>query len=299
MNSCVPYRNIKYNIYIMFKCDACEREYTSTGNLNKHLKQNNLCFEWLKQNINETDRYKIIQNDYNITNKIEGFREGEFKCNQCQKCFSTQSNLNKHMIRSVICKKWNDLNINKQTSNNLNNINAENSYIYENNYSSFKPPTDNLIHVIWNIFLCDKYQDINKELIENNKIGYIISILPTKEDYKEYIEPELVKHSTIEYFDNHEETIDAKLLQIYQEQCDQIEIVRKEEYRNIIIFCNNGFQRSIPFICYYLLKYHPNEYSSLVTVLNLVLSKVQNTSTPAYIEEYTQLLSKLCNIFNK
>ena len=84
---------------------------------------------------------------------------------------------------------------------------------------------------------------------------------------RSYFNTELVNHYTIEYHDVHTDNISNEMIKIYEEQCDIIEHVRKQVYRNIIIFCNNGYQRSIPFICYYLLKYHPDELTSLINFL--------------------------------
>ena len=275
---------------------------------------------------------KLIQNN---NDTIAHFNKGKFECISCSKKFSTQSNLNRHKRISIICDKWeahlpkkaSKLSTQKDTYN-INNFSETQSiddYYKKNeecsvllntiNYTIHEPSKDNLIHVIWNLFLCDKYQKIDQELIDRNGIGYIITILPYESDYITYIPDKLttsnpklsweekdntdntLPHYTIEYLDTHDDTIDTKLLTIYQDQSNRIEEVRKQKNRNIIILCNNGYQRSIPFICYYLLKYHPDEYSSLINVLQLVLGKVQGKPEPEYMDEYLKLLPKLCELF--
>jgi hypothetical protein len=276
---------------------------------------------------------ELIQNNYDNNTSLH-FNNGKFECISCSKKFTTQSNLNRHKRISIICEKWaahlpkKSEEISSQKDpyniNNLSETKSIDDYYKPNEknevllntikYTINEPSKDNLIHVIWNLFLCDKYQKIDQELIDRNGIGYIITILPYESDYLTYIPDKLttgnpklswedkdtdnsLPHHTIEYLDTHEDTIDKKLLTIYQDQSKRIEEVRKQKNRNIIIFCNNGYQRSVPFICYYLLKYHPEEYSSLINVLQLVLGKVQDKPEPEYMDEYLKLLPKLCELF--
>ena len=276
---------------------------------------------------------ELIQNNYDNNTSLH-FNNGKFECISCSKKFTTQSNLNRHKRISIICEKWaahlpkKSEEISSQKDpyniNNLSETKSIDDYYKPNEknevllntikYTINEPSKDNLIHVIWNLFLCDKYQKIDQELIDRNGIGYIITILPYESDYLTYIPDKLttdnpklswedkdtdnsLPHYTIEYLDTHEDTIDQKLLTIYQDQSNKIEEVRKQKNRNIIIFCNNGYQRSVPFICYYLLKYHPEEYSSLINVLQLVLGKVQDKPEPEYMDEYLKLLPKLCELF--
>lgn len=367
-------------------CDACGRSYSNIGNLNKHLKSNTVCRNWIErinskpeththesynamcQNSNINHNLNLIQNKYttddclqdtqpkqynflqNTCQKVSllNFQGTNNKCHSCGKSFSNQSNLNKHIRSSVVCQKWlnsfhqiiednleeiktqlnplktfnsdkyskyqtikpklklkNKLNSQEQNNNQdidiyenediepLNNINT-------NKMTNFEAPKDKLIHIIWNLYLCDKYQEITEELIHTNKIGYLIAILPNKDDLTKYIKPELnLKTSVIEYFDNHNENIPIEMLKIYNKESNIIEEVRKQEYRNIIVFCNNGYQRSIPFLCYYLMKFHKDEFNSLLKTLNLILGKVQNSNQPELIDDYNNLLPKLCDMFQK
>jgi hypothetical protein len=285
---------------------------------------------------NELVTTKLVQNNYE-SDPSTHFQNGRFECVSCSKRFSTQSNLNRHMRTSIICEKWkahmppkapaHHLSPQKEAynANCLTEPHSINDYYKPNEdstvsfdtirYTIHDPPKDNLIHVIWNLFICDKYQKIDQDVIDRNGIGYIITILPYESDYLTYIPDELttgnptlsweakeaadktLPHHTIEYLDTHEDTIDAALLATYQDQCARIEEVRKQPNRNIIIFCNNGYQRSVPFLCYYLLKYHPDEYPSLINVLQLVLGKVQGKPEPDYMNEYIKLLPKLCELF--
>jgi hypothetical protein len=322
-------------------CKACDREYSNVGNLNKHLKSNVICQKWIDSNnifsvrgrVVDNNTIGIIQNNYESAINFKQFQDGDHGCKACGKKFTTHANINRHLKNSIVCQKWIDSKQNPVSSDKLhfdvypkadsNELvdSLDEHYKYNEDMTvntdtktsiKFEAPKDNLIHVIWNLYLCDKYQTIDQELIINNNIGYIIAILPTKEDYQKYIDPQLCKHHVIEYFDNHEDIISDDLIKTYENQCGIMEDVRlngtasmkmsgygNKNHRNIVIFCNSGFQRAIPFICYYLLKHHPDEFHSLIAVLHLVLGKMQNKHQPDLVEEYTVLLPRLCNLFNK
>jgi hypothetical protein len=362
-------------------CKACGRSYSNVGNLNKHLKLNSVCRNWIDRidekaqththesynamckNAKLNSNLNLIQNQYvadeceqdtkpkqyqfmqNTCQKVSllNFQGTKNKCHSCGKSFSNQSNLNKHIRNSIVCQKWlnsfhqiigDNLEEIKTKLNPLKTSNSDKYSKYQtikpklklknknqdilpynevvhddieplnpintNKMTKFDHPKDKLIHIIWNLYLCDKYQTINEELIHNNKIGYLIGILPRKENLNKYVNSNMhLKTSVIEYFDDHNDNISIEMLKKYDEESQTIEQIRKQEYRNIIIFCNNGYQRSIPFLCYYLMKHHKDEYNSLLKTLNLILGKVQNSNSPELVDDYNNLLPKLCNMFQK
>ena len=49
------------------------------------------------------------------------------------------------------------------------------------------PPPSKVYHIIWNILLADKQFSITDESLKQNKIGHIVAILPSKEDYYKLI----------------------------------------------------------------------------------------------------------------
>jgi hypothetical protein len=47
--------------------------------------------------------------------------------------------------------------------------------------------------------------------------------------------------------------------------------------RNVLLFCNNGFQRSLPFLVYYMVNFHPPSYPTYDTVesaMNRIFKRV-------------------------
>ena len=105
-----------------------------------------------------------------------------------------------------------------------------------------------------------------------------------------------IPHYTIEYHHQHEPTIDDNLLRQYDEQGEIIDNFAKGDRKNIFIFCNSGYQRSIPFICYYLIKYHPDEVPNLDKALDIILPQISKETYAEDKMNYYDNLSKL-NVF--
>jgi transcription elongation factor Elf1 len=279
-----------------FSCLACNRSYSNIGNLNKHLKSSVVCKKWLDLELDKKRNKKTIWESIdNLLDKQEG---DKYLCKYCNKKFSTQSNLNKHMRSSVICTKWNNLsNIQElaeqePNQNLLQDISPYNNFI--NSKQEFISPTDNLTHIIWNIYLCDKYEKITSETITNNKIGRIIAILPNKSDYSKYIDVNLVDYNVIEYHDKHTIEFNPQILKCYNQMCDRIEYQRGQQNRNTLIFCNNGYQRSLPFICYYLMRHHPEEFKTIESVITTIVRQL-----PQYkFDDLVKSMNKLKDLFS-
>ncbi len=92
---------------------------------------------------------------------------------------------------------------------------------------------------------------LNKELLKKERISHIVCLLPSQE-----IADELTKDvkgevyiTVLDYGIVYEPVLDKRT----KETCDMIEKIAKE--KNILIFCNNGYQRTMPFLFYYLTKY--------------------------------------------
>lgn len=305
----------------MYKCEACDKHYSSEYNLKKHKQRQPLCEDWLKMvpGIKDyiDDKFKLPMTDID---KIHI----NTKCFICNTIFANVGNLNRHLDTNIICSKWsmykdleplvtyigNKDNISYipiisefikngstlYTDSDLrNDINKNENDIDSNKYEIFVSPKYSLCHIIWNIFLIDKefasIQDM-KTIIEENNIKYIIAILPDEEIYNEKIKIPIC-HTIMKYSD-HIMSLDTDLFDI---ECNKIEEYRKDR-GNIFVFCNNGYQRSIPFLCYYLLKFHNNEAPTIERAIDLILPQVDKANYTSMREKYIENMTLLFQNIN-
>ena len=175
-----------------------------------------------------------------------------------------------------------------------------------------------------NIVLIDKTQIDNLPKIAlNNQFGLIIGILPNKECVHQlegtirtdftYTKPKtkhgsgwiptdsLVKTMYIEYGDIHDTIISDETF-VQQEECYQAmkDLPPKRPYtvgmgsprpQTTLLFCNNGFQRSIPFIAKFLLD--NGTHSTLESALGEILPSIDPLHAPSLIRETASTLFKL------
>jgi len=284
----------------MFQCFACSKFYSSIYNLKNHHVRQPLCKEWIKLNHGIKD---YIDDKFQLPCTDLELKEQNTKCFICNTVFANTGNLNRHLDNSLICSKWSMYKelIPLETYIKPSNVEFQpfdrGASRLEDNFVKFEAPKYSLCHIIWNLFIIDKmYAALPnlEEIIKENNVQYIIAILPSKEDYK--LKDLNINHSIMIY-DGHDTQLDINEFDI---QCKKIEEIRKQNNRpNIFIYCNNGYQRSIPFLCYYLLKYHPNEAPTFEKAIELVLPQIDRSNyantKDKYVESITNLLSPYIN----
>jgi len=136
-----------------------------------------------------------------------------------------------------------------------------------------RAPPSKTYHIIWNVLLADKQIELTQDLLESENICHIVAILPHKSDFLQLNTsiPDC-PYTVLEYGSNHTTEIDKDSFKICGSFIDNE--ARKEGRRNILIFCNNGYQRSIPFLAYYLTTFHSDEVPNIEKALNIILSQV-------------------------
>lgn len=288
-------------------CKACNRIYSSKGNLDKHVRCSEVCQSWMRQIGDKEDAhlYDLIQSRYISTDDVLKALIPSIigkACEYCRKTFESGSALHKHMRSSVVCDKWRQHHLLTNAQRLLSDQLMQESAI------SFKPPCDSadigtyaefqapkysICHIIWNVLLVDKEfikkMDF-KEVCEENKVEYIVSILPNEEVFKEAVTFD-IDHSLMLY-SGHDTHLD---IDRFDEECAAIERHRSHR-NNIIIFCNNGYQRSLPLIVYYLTKFHGDEIPSIERAIDIILPQVDKdnyaTNRDNTIESVTLLFQK-------
>jgi hypothetical protein len=261
----------------MISCDACQKVYSTPYNLKKHLQRQPLCEKWLslqpglKDFINE----KIKLQAENTAKEVNT------TCHACKTVFANLGNLNRHLSTSVICSKW-DL---------YNDLEPVQGYIGKT-YSGFDAPEYQLTHIIWNVFLIDKEFAKNTDITsiaKENNIKYIIAILPGDAEHTWLKELKIDYH--ISTYEGHDTNIDY---QEFDTQCKKIEEFR-EKRENVFVLCNNGYQRSIPFLTYYLYKHHKEEVPTIERAIDIILPQVDKDNYRLQRDNYIQSMKELLN----
>ncbi len=170
-----------------------------------------------------------------------------------------------------------------------------NTPMYSGDFATFEPmPPSQTHHIIWNLLLADKQMELTPKSLEDNKICHIIAILPHERDYLEMNQsiPDF-PYTILEYGDHHNTSIDKVLFDKCGSFIDSVAQNAIEGRRNILVFCNNGYQRSIPFLVYYLTHFHSNEVPSIEKALSIILSQVDKNNYDKMLKDMVVSVSKL------
>lgn len=253
----------------MLKCEACNKVYSTPYNLKKHWKRQPLCEKWITLQPGLKDFI-----DYKVSLQTNDDKEENTTCMACKIMFANVGNLNRHLATSIICSKW-DL---------YNDLKPINGFIGKS-YSEFESPKYSLNHIIWNVFLIDKEfakKPEMKDIIQENNAKYVIAILPHEDD------PGWLKELGVDvaclHYDGHNTFIDKAGFDV---QCKKIEEYRARR-ENVFVFCNNGYQRSIPFLTYYLTEHHKDEVPDVQRAIDIILPQVDKTNYSNVRDKYIQ-----------
>lgn len=314
-----------------FTCRACERSYSSKGHLTEHQKRFPLCSKY--NSLVGSEQFKsLFNNDWtvlmkeSIDEKLDPtFGQPEdtgYKCKYCFKKFSNKGNVTKHMKNYKTCQKWEKVHkildlteelqiAEEQTQSTekpakyddkkyatLKQLEEDGSESPENpiglmeNYGELEnPPKDALIHIISNIFIVDKNTHIENKTVVKHNIGYVLAILPDENEYRKVMKDILYVPYSVMLYKDHKPTLDEDNFKLH---CRTIHHYRNLK-NNVMVFCNNGFQRSIPFLCYYLLKYYPGKTPNLSRALDLILPQIDNMN---YVKNKKYYLENLKALFD-
>ncbi len=167
-------------------------------------------------------------------------------------------------------------------------------------YAIFEaPPPSKVYHIIWNILLADKQFPLTLQTLHENKIGHIVAILPSRDEF-EKLAGKGIHATVIEYGDKHEPLIDPVQYEDVGNFIDNLARNSKDESeRNVLIFCNNGHQRSIPFLVYYLTKFHSDECPTISKAIDLILPQVDKLDYLSLREKTIENVTKiLTNVYS-
>jgi hypothetical protein len=155
------------------------------------------------------------------------------------------------------------------------------------------PPPSKVYHIIWNILLADKQFPMTSEGLKENKIGHILAILPSFDDFKQLYSGD-IPSTVLEYGNLHEPIIDPSRFQQVGKFIDDLaRFSKNESERNVLVFCNNGYQRSIPFLVYYLTQFHSDECPTISKAIDLILPQVDKLNYLSLRENTIEAVTKI------
>jgi len=260
-------------------CIACDKDFRD---LDVHLGRTPLCRDWIDLLGLHKNYHRERSFEQNVATIIQqnSMLSGipSLTCMSCHKTFSNKGNLNKHIKRNLICQKWKD----------FHTVQKRDTLELGDEGWDFAPVPDvvpsKFFHIIWNLFLTDRHVTWTQEELRESNIQHIISILPV--GAKSNTESGEILQSTLRYHHTGELNLSD-----YDEMC-QLLLKNQEERKNTLILCNSGYQRSIPFISYFLIKHHRDEVPNLEKALDIILPQISRENYLEEKEKYTLALDK-------
>ena len=278
-------------------CGACQKAYAPPRGLAKHLARQPLCARWAAlQSSDAVASY--VEAKFRLPHSEAELEHGRNTCGICGTAFANTGNLNRHLKASVACAKWamyRELKplggyIDSRVSTAFKGPEVRDPWAPPDHYRDVLVEDDGSVYfkdiypvavpvggskpapvfIIWSLFLAEKELELGAALLSEHNIKYVIAILPSADKYEERVKVEVEHHVML--YEGHTPAIDFAE---YREQCLKIDAVRQPagggSRGNTLVFCHNGYQRSLPFLVFYLVEYHRNEVPTVRKALEIVL----------------------------
>ncbi len=154
--------------------------------------------------------------------------------------------------------------------------------LFDSGVTKFTPidlSTGSFYWIDWNLYLTDKFIPLTEQTLRAHNIGHIIAILPSEKELSDTIKNGTTPYTLLAYGDSHDEKLP---IDDYERLGNMIRNMRNDRHlikgRNVLLFCNNGFQRSLPILVYFMLHLsRPPSYQTYATVesaMNRIFKRV-------------------------
>jgi hypothetical protein len=168
--------------------------------------------------------------------------------------------------------------------------------LFDSGFAKFnRPDPGKYQFLIWNLYITDKLTKLTHTDLEREKIVHIVAILPSKEEF-EALSKDIggTPYTVLGYGDNH--TAELPLDEYHRISSVINTLERDNGYRgrNVLVFCNNGYQRSLPFLVYYLTHFHKDEFPTVESAVKLICRSI-----PGMWDENPGLTEKIEALFDK
>lgn len=254
------------------KCRACNRDFSTSGNLKRHQKNSHVCVNWIDNMTYKNDIHQIgvtlepvsiYTKDFTpfinaldissekLINQI--IPKSDTSCKYCGREFSTISSLNKHQKSSKICDRWKQHDILENTIRLASEIEYTSSMITHQNLLGFPPNNHeslvttfkrNRYKILDKLFLIDKLLEPYLEDIQ-----CVVDISPSTK----HTNPNILYYTIPDASKTGSDSNVSRLAGM-EAGCEWISS-KISEGKKVAVFCTTGFQRSIPFLVWYLWKY--------------------------------------------
>ena len=239
-------------------CGACQRSYASRRQLKLHRRRIPLCAEWLGMTPEKRDcrcAAPGVCSDVVEPTDAEEALEWHPSAKNAFAAFATSSTFGSIYGEAATSP-----------------------------VAGFCAPAYALCHIIWNVFVIDKeFTRLPNfaEIVAENRVSCVIAILPDSQLYETLVSPHVppgTDRGVVEY-SGHD--VDGPLdVALYDEQCAKIEAHRLRR-GNVFVFCNSGYQRSVPFLAYYLTRYHADEVPTVERAIDIILPQLDKANYAA------------------
>ena len=133
------------------------------------------------------------------------------------------------------------------------------------------------------------------EKLKEINIAEIIAILPEEKDFLSLnADIQDIPYTVLAYNHTHEPILQKEQYMQIAKKIDEYAKRPRSEARNILVFCNNGFQRSLPFLVYYMTTLHPDEFPTIDKAMGFLLTIIANKTT---FEEKVQMIKNVKELF--
>jgi hypothetical protein len=134
--------------------------------------------------------------------------------------------------------------------------------------------------IIWNLYVTDKLTPLDQETLRQLKIAEIVAILPEEEDFAALnADIGTLPVTVLAYHNNHTPVLLTQQYDGIAKRIDEIAKRPRDQPRNVLVFCNNGYQRSLPFLVYYMITYHKDEFPTVDKAMGCLFSALKSTAT--------------------
>lgn len=154
------------------------------------------------------------------------------------------------------------------------------------------PEKSDFFFIIWNLFLTDKLTPLTEENLSRSNIVEIIAFLPSEQEYEPRFKD--VPLTVFAYGEHHTPLLPLEQYDVISKRIDEIAKRPRDQRRNVLLFCNNGYQRSLPFLVYYLTNYHQDEFPTIEKAVAYLHQAIRNQSS---FEEKKQILAQIQQLF--